>query len=209
MDVSAPILVSGFEPFGGETVNASWEAVRLLPDEIDGHPVKKLLLPVEFGRSGDVLEEAICAERPCVAIAVGEAGGHTHLTVERVAVNLMRARIPDNAGFQPDGISIVPGGPDAYLATLPVDACVEAAHKVGVPAQPSETAGLYVCNQALYRMLHAIACNHMHIKAGFIHVPYLPCQVLEKPGKPFCPADISAAGIVAAIRETLCFRVVR
>ena len=204
MGAAAPILVSGFEPFGGEVVNASWEAVKLLPDEMDDHPVQKLLLPVEFGRSGDLIEEAAAELRPSVVIAVGEAGGRAHLSVERVAVNLMRARIADNAGFQPDGEAIIPEGPDAYLATLPVDACVAAARADGVPADASETAGLYVCNQLMYRILHAIACNNMHIRAGFIHVPHLPCQVLEKPGKPFCPADISARGIAAALRAALC-----
>ena len=200
----APLLVSGFEPFGGEQVNASWEAVSLLPELIDGHRVERLLLPVEFARAGELLFEEVCRLRPAAVLAVGEAGGRAHLTVERVAVNLMRGSIPDNAGLQPDGEPLVAAGPAAYLATIPVDACVAASRAAGVPAEPSESAGLYVCNSVLYKTLHYIAQGGLCIPAGFVHLPYLPQQVMQRRDSPFCPADLSARGLEACLRCILC-----
>ena len=200
--MDAPILVTGFEPFGGETINASWEAVRLLPDAIAGHEVIKLLLPVEFGRSGDLLVQEMTRVRPAVVVMVGEAGGRAHLTVERVAVNVMEGRIADNAGFAPTGEPVVPSGPDAYLSTLPVMACVEASRAAGMPAEPSETAGLYVCNQLMYRALHELAGKD-GVRAGFVHVPYTPTQVLERKGVAFCPSDLAAKGIAAVCEAAI------
>ncbi len=199
---SAPILVTGFEPFGGESLNASWEAVRLLPDRIAGRPVERMLLPVEFGHSGDLLCAAVERLAPAAVVMVGEAGGRAHLTVETVALNLMRARIPDNAGAAPQDEAIIAGGPDGCFATLAIDACVDAARAAGVPAERSASAGLYVCNQLMYRVLYALQGHHS-LPAGFVHVPYLPQQVLERPGVPFCPAEVSARGIEAICQETL------
>lgn len=200
----APVLITGFEPFGGETTNASWEAVSLLPASIAGHEVRRLLLPVEFGRSADLLLAEMGRLQPAAVIAVGEAGGRAHVTVERVAVNIMRGRIPDNAGYQASGEAVVEGGPAAYLATLPVDACVAAARSQGVPTDPSETAGLYVCNQLMYRMLHAISQASLDIQAGFVHVPHTARQVLDRAGIPFIPADYSARALVGIVEATLC-----
>jgi pyroglutamyl-peptidase len=200
----APVLVSGFEPFGGQTINASWEAVSLLPDTIASHPVRRLLLPVEFCRSADLLTDALLTCTPAAVIAVGEAQGRAELCVERVAVNVMAARIPDNAGFQPDGEPIVPGGPAEYVTQLPVDACVAAAQAAGVPARPSDSAGQYVCNQLMYRLLHHLACADLHIPAGFIHVPYMLQQVAERPELPAYSADDLARALAAAIAACLC-----
>ena len=200
----APILVTGFEPFGGQDVNASWEAVRLLPATIAGHPVERRLLPVEFARAGDLACALVEELRPAVTIAVGEAGGRAHLTVERVAVNLMKADMPDNAGFVPQGVPVIEGGPAAYLTGLPLDACVAAACEAGVPCDESDSAGLYVCNSVMYRLLHGMHESGAKIRAGFVHVPYLPTQVMGRKGTPFCPADLAAQGIAAIAAAALC-----
>ena len=204
MSAEGPILVTGFEPFGGETLNASWEAVRLLPDDISGHRVERLLLPVEFGRSGDILCEEVGRLHPAMVLAVGEAGGRAHVCVERVALNLMRARMADNVGCAPQGEPVVPGAPDAILSTLPVDACVEASRAAGVPTDASETAGLYVCNQLMFRLLHYVCGAGTQIPAGFVHVPYVAEQVLERRDTPFVPAELSARALVAIARAALC-----
>lgn len=204
MSGTAPILVTGFEPFGGETTNASWEAVKLLPEEVAGHKLVRMLLPVEFGRSGDMVCEQIEAIHPAAVIAVGEAGGRAHVSVERVAMNLMRASTPDNVGFQPEGEPVVAGGPDALLATLPVDDCVEAARTAGVPTDASETAGLYVCNQVMYRILNYLRQTGRGVPAGFVHVPHTPEQVLRRREEPFVPARYSARAIEAIVARALC-----
>lgn len=204
MAETTSVLVMGFEAFGGEELNASWEAIQLLPNVIEGHQVERLRLPVEFGRSGDLACEAVRALSPAAIIAVGEASGRAHLTIERIAVNIMSASIPDNAGIQPKGEPIIPDGPDAYLSTLPIDRCVESCRAAGVPAEPSQTAGLYVCNQVMYRLLHEQAVSHRNVPTGFVHVPNLPEQVLCRPGTPFSPADLSSRGIAAIIAACLC-----
>ncbi|MBQ9006825.1 MAG: pyroglutamyl-peptidase I [Atopobiaceae bacterium] len=204
MSAEGPSLVTGFEPFGGEAINASWEAVQLLPDSIEGSHVERRLLPVEFGRSGDVLCDELDRLSPTLVLAVGEAGGRAHVSVERVALNIMSARMPDNAGFAPQGEPVLAGAPDALLATLPVDACVDAARTAGVPTDASETAGLYVCNQLMYRLLYALRTAGKKAPAGFVHVPYVAEQVLERKETPFMPADYAARALVAIARAALC-----
>ena len=163
------LLITGFDPFGGELVNPAYEAVRLLPDVVAGIKLCKLEVPTEFVRSGAILRDALAA------------GGRAAITPERVAINLMDARIPDNAGFQPVDQPVVPGGPAAYFATLPVRRMVEAIEKAGLPAQISNTAGTYVCNCLLYTLLHTAAVEYPGMPGGFIHVPYALEQL---PGKP-------------------------
>ena len=197
------ILFTGFEPFGGEAINASWEAVSLLPVTIAGHEVEKLLLPVEFGRSGDLAVEAMRRLRPDCVVAVGEAGRRPDVTVERVAVNVESARIPDNAGASPQEEPVVAGGPDAYLSRLPLNNCVGAAKSAGVPASISNTAGLYVCNQLMYRILHEVAASGGSIPAGFVHVPLTPAQAVGKQGAASMDARIAARPLVA-IAEAAC-----
>ena len=183
-----PIIVTGFEPFGGEKSNASWEAVRLLPDEVCGREVIKLKLPVVFGASGDMVAGAMREATPAVVVSVGEAGGRTCLTPERVAVNRMDARIPDNDGARPQGEPIVCGGPDAYLATLPVADLASASCAAGVPAKVSDTAGLYVGIEA---------------RCGFVHVPYTPAQTVSRPDVACLPSDLASAGLAAMIEAAL------
>ncbi|CAN5182045.1 pyroglutamyl-peptidase I [soil metagenome] len=154
-------LLTGFEPFDGAAVNSSWEAVQRVPG------VVAAVLPVEFGRASAVLDALIEEHRPEVVIAVGLADGRTAITPERVAVNLQDARIPDNAGAQPREQPIDPDGPAAYFSGLPVRAIADAISAAGIPAQVSLSAGAFVCNSVMYRLLASAAVP----VAGFIHVP--------------------------------------
>ena len=194
------ILLTGFDPFGGETVNPAFEAVKLLPDTIAGAEIVKQEVPTEFIRAGEVLEAAIQANQPDVVICIGQAGGRSAITPEKVAINLMDARIPDNAGFQPVDQPVVPGGPAAYFATLPVRRMAEAIEKAGLPAQISNTAGTYVCNCLLYTLLHTAAVEYPGMPGGFIHVPYALEQLPGKPeGTPGLALQQIARGLSCAI----------
>lgn len=196
------ILVTGFEPFGGETINPSWEAVKQLPEEIDGYAIEKLELPVEFGRCAQITEATILAQNPAAVVCVGQAGGRTNVTPERIGINLKDARIPDNGGAQPKDEPIDPNGPDAYFATLPVTAMVQAMREAGVPAQVSLTAGAYVCNDLLYEVLHKLHRRNIDIPAGFVHVPFIPAQVLEK-NAPSLPLEQITAALLAGIQAVI------
>ena len=174
------ILITGFEPFDGETINPSWEAVKQLPDTVAGANLVKLRLPAAFTRSCDILEDAVQALRPDVVLCVGQAGGRASVTVERVAVNLADARIPDNDGWQPEDRLLEPGGPAAYFATLPVRDMVQRVRAGGIPCHISNTAGTFVCNAVLYCALHLAATEYPDLRAGFIHVPYCLEQAATK-----------------------------
>lgn len=169
------ILLTGFAPFAGDEVNPSWQAVRALQGEmIDGHRVVALELPTEFDDSLRVLRAAMQEARPRVAIAVGLAGGRSGISLERVAINVIDARIPDNAGAQPVDVPVVGGGPAAYFSTLPIKAALAALQQTGIDAHISQTAGTYVCNHVFYALMHAV--QGTDVRAGFVHVPYLPEQ---------------------------------
>ena len=148
------VLVTGFDPFGGEKVNPAYEAVKLLPDTIAGAEIIKIEIPTVFTRSAEVLEEAIQKYRPDVVLDVGQAGGRSCMTVEKVAINLKEARIPDNDGEQPFDEPIREDGETAYFSTLPVKAMVENMRAHGIPAHISYTAGTYVCNCIMYNALY-------------------------------------------------------
>ena len=201
------LLITGFDPFGGESANPAFEAMRLLPDEIVGFKLCKLEIPTEFIRSGVILKDALRAERPDAVLCVGQAGGRTAITPERVAINLMDARIPDNAGYQPVDTPIVPDGPTAYFSTLPVKAIVEQIQSAGLPAAVSNTAGTYVCNSLLYTLLHTAALEYPGLRGGFLHVPYAAEQLPGKPEGTFAMPlpDIARAltRAVEAISENL------
>ena len=158
------IVVTGFEPFGGASVNASWEAVKTLGG------VGKVRLPVSFARAGEAIRR-IVAMAPDAVICVGEAGGRSLISVERVAVNLMDARIPDNDGAQPADVPIDPTGPAARFAALPTRRIAERIRAAGIPAELSYTAGTYVCNGTFYALMDAIAAAGIPMLGGFIHVP--------------------------------------
>ena len=174
------ILVTGFDPFGGESVNPAYEAVKLLPDTIAGAEIVKLEIPTVFSKSGPAVEAGIQAHNPDVVINVGQAGGRACVTIERVGINLAEARIPDNAGEQPIDEPLQPDGPSAYFTTLPIKAMVKNVRDHGLPCHISYTAGTYVCNCVMYNVLHMAATKYPHIRAGFIHVPFATGQVVDK-----------------------------
>ncbi len=174
------VLVTGFTPFGGERTNPSWEIVKSLPDSLAGYRLEKLRVPTEFGKAIDVTTKAIDKLNPSIVLCFGQAGGRSHMSVERIAINVNDARIADNAHNQMIDEAIRADGSDAYFCTVPIKAMVAAMTKADVPADVSNTAGTFVCNHLIYGVLHHIAETKSGARAGFIHVPYLETQVLDK-----------------------------
>lgn len=170
------ILVTGFESFGGETINASLEAVRHLPSRIGTLEIVTAELPTSYARSHAALEAAIARARPDIVLCVGQAGDRAALCVERVAVNVQDADIADNDGAQPVDMPVVAGGPAAYLATLPVRSAVAALRAEALPAEVSMSAGTFVCNHVFYGLMHIAATRGHAFRGGFLHVPRLPQQ---------------------------------
>lgn len=171
------ILITGFEPFGGEKINPSWEAVSRLPDEINGYSVEKMLIPVEFGEAAKkviTVAEKIC---PDAILCVGQAGGRNAVTPELVAINLRHAAIPDNKGYQPIDEPVIKGADTAYFSTLPVRKMADAINSAGISSKISYSAGAYVCNDLLYILLSHFHDSNTNI--AFIHVPYIPEQNKE------------------------------
>ena len=189
------LLITGFDPFGGETVNPAWEAVSRLPDIIGGFRLTKLRIPTVFGDAARQVLAAAVHDAPDVILCVGQAGGRDAVTPERIAINCMDARIPDNAGNQPREMPVIPGGADGIFSTVPVSAMAEAVTAAGLTGRVSNTAGTFVCNDTLYRLLHHYA--HTPVRVGFIHVPHLPQQAKEK-GPSMSLEDI-IRGLSAAI----------
>jgi len=175
------ILVTGFDPFGGEKVNPSYEAVKLLPPTIAGAEIIKLEVPTIFSKCGSVVEQTIQQYQPDVVLNVGQAGRRSQVTVEKVAINFVDAKIPDNDGKKPSGVSVQDKGETAYFATIPINAMVENVIKHGLPCAVSYTAGSFVCNYLMYTVLYMIAQSYPNIRAGFIHVPLEAGQVIGKP----------------------------
>ncbi|WP_174508406.1 pyroglutamyl-peptidase I [Klebsiella oxytoca] len=199
----AGVLITGFEPFGGEAVNPSWEVVRQLDGvTIGGEPVVALQLPCVFGEALTVLNAALAAQQPRLTIAVGQAGGRVDITVERVAINVDDARIPDNKGQQPIDEPIVAGGPAAWFSSLPVKAIVAALREQGIPASVSQTAGTFVCNHVMYGLLDALQ-GKVGTKGGFIHIPYLPEQAAAHPGEASMAVGTVRAALETAIAVSL------
>ena len=198
------ILITGFEPFGGEEINPAYEAVKRLPDEIEGVQICKAEIPTAFLRSGERLAELIEEHQPETVLCIGQAGGRAAMTVERVAINLMEASIPDNAGNQPQDEPVRAEAPAAYFATIPVKAIVAAMREAGVPAHLSYTAGTYVCNSTMYELLDLCATKYPETKGGFIHVPYATEQVLTK-GATVASMEVTTItkGLEAAIRAVI------
>ncbi len=194
------MLITGFEPFGGDAVNPSMEAIRLLASHrVDGVRLAVAPLPVSARRIEPALREALKAHRPDVVISVGQAGGRSELSVERVAINVDDFRIPDNDGDQPVDGPVVPGGPAAYFSTLPIKAMVRRMRDAGVPAQVSQTAGTFLCNHVFYLVRHLAETAFPGMRAGFIHVPALPEQAARNPGQCSMALETIVAGLTAAI----------
>ena len=201
-------LLTGFEPFGGETMNPAYEAVKQLPDTIESAEgeieivIAKREIPVVFDEAARKVLEAIREEEPDVIVCVGQAGGRKGITPEKVAINLQDARIPDNNGFQPDDRPIREDGPAAWFTDLPVKAMVEAMKAEGIPAAVSYSAGTYVCNDVMYQLLDAL---HLDLEGsgmigGFIHVPFCTEQVKDKPGMPALELDMIVQGLLCCVK---------
>ena len=193
------ILVTAFDPFGGESINPAREAAAALPEQIGGARIVTLWIPTVFEKGAAMVTAAMDQLRPDAVVSLGQAGGRKAVTPERIAINLMDARIPDNEGQQPLEQIIEPGGPDGCFSTLPVAAMAEAIRKADLPGEVSNTAGTFVCNQVMYCTLRHAAKAMPDTKCGFIHVPYLPEQAEGKPGTPF----LSLAEIVKALTAAL------
>lgn len=194
------ILLSGFDAFGGETINPSWEAVRALHGRrVGGHLVVTRQLPTEFAASLRQLKAVMRELKPAIVLGVGQAGGRAQLSLERVAINLQDARMPDNAGAQPIDEPVIADAPAAYFSTLPLKAMLAALHDAGVPAEISHSAGTYVCNHIAYAMLH-LAAARTGTRAGFIHIPYLPAQAARLQGCASMAQTEVERGLLIALR---------
>ena len=193
------ILVTGFDPFGGEKVNPALEAVKSLPSEIHGAEIHWVEIPTVFYRSAEVLEAEIVRFQPDAVLCIGQAGGRASLTPERVAINQDDARIPDNQGNQPIDTPIRLDGQAAYFSTLPIKAMVQAIKEEGLPATVSNTAGTFVCNHLMYQALYLADKKFPNMRAGFMHIPYMTEQVINKPNTASMNLTDIVRGIEAAI----------
>jgi pyroglutamyl-peptidase len=201
------VLITGFEPFDGAAVNPAWEAVRrVAADAPAGLEVVTARLSCVFGTSLDELATAVREAKPELVVCVGQAGGRPDVTLERVAVNVDDARIPDNAGRCPVDEPVVAGGPAAYFSTLPIKACAAALHEAGLPASVSQTAGTYVCNHVFYGLMHLMATQHPEMRGGFVHVPFAPEQVADR-SVPSLPVETSAEALRVILRTAARIRV--
>ena len=193
------ILVTGFDPFGGEKVNPALEAVKSLPSVIHGAEIRWVEIPTVFYQSAEVLEAEIVRYQPDVVLCIGQAGGRASLTPERVAINQDDARIPDNQGNQPIDTPIRLDGQAAYFSTLPIKAMVQAIKEEGLPATVSNTAGTFVCNHLMYQALYLADKKFPNMRAGFMHIPYMTEQVINKPNT----ASMSLTDIVRGIQVAI------
>lgn len=197
------ILVTGFDPFGGEKINPALETIKRLPDTILGAQIIKLEIPTVVGKSLAKIKEAVEKENPDAVLSIGQAGGRSEITVERVGINIDDCRIPDNEGNQPIDEPVVKGGPAAYFVTVPIKAIVENIKVHNIPASISNTAGTFICNHVCYGVAHLAAqrtAAGKPMKSGFIHIPFLPEQAI---GKPALTPSMSLETIVSGITHAL------
>jgi pyroglutamyl-peptidase len=214
------VLLTGFEPFGGEKVNPSWLAVRRLQGRtLGGHRIVARRLPTAYKQSLEMLRRQLRRIQPALVICVGQAGGRAEVTPERVAINVDDSRVSDNAGWKPVDAAIIPGGPVAYWSTLPVKAIVRALRRRGVPAAVSSTAGTFVCNHVFYGLMHELAKNENTVRGGFVHLPFLPRQAArqsdwpepDSPGSrwakksvpPSLPLEVMVRALTVTVGESL------
>ena len=193
------ILVTGFDPFGGEPINPAIESVKRLPDNIAGAEIIKLEIPTVRKKSLEKIEKAINEHNPDVILSIGQAGGRFDISIERVGINLDDFRIPDNEGNQIIDEPIFPDGENSYFVKLPVKAMIQNVQKNNIPASVSYTAGTFVCNHVLYGVLYLIEKKYKGKKSGFIHIPFLPQQVVDKRNTPSMELNTIVKGLTAAI----------
>ncbi|WP_103105086.1 pyroglutamyl-peptidase I [Brevibacillus reuszeri] len=198
------VLVTGFDPFGGEPINPAWESVKELAKiESDQYKVEVRQIPTVFNKSIEHLYAAIEETKPDIVLCIGQAGGRGDLSIERVAINVNDARISDNEGNQPIDTPIVEHGPAAYWSTLPIKSMVHELQQQGIPASISQTAGTYVCNHVFYGLMHYVAENKAAIRGGFIHIPYLPEQAARQSGQPSMALETIVKGLRVAIEAVI------
>lgn len=201
MVVAVRILLTGFEPFGGESINPSWEAVRSLRGYRDA--VEVLELPCVFDLCLEQLARKVRAVAPDVILSVGQAGGRNAISLEKVAINLNEARIPDNLNCQPIGTPVVPGGPTAYFSRLPLKRLTARLRDHGIPAELSYTAGTFVCNHLFYGACHMAELLPQRPSVGFVHIPFLPQQAIRHPGSPSMALSLLTEGLAHICDELI------
>ncbi len=196
------IIVTGFDPFGGEKINPSIECVKALP-EVEGVELIRLELPTVFKESAKRLNQAINEVKPDEVLSVGQAGGRHGITMERIAINVDDARIPDNISQQPIDETIQTEGATAYFSTLPIKRIVKAIREAGISAEVSNSAGTFVCNHIMYQALFAAAKADKPFKAGFMHIPFIPEQTMDKPSLPLEESTKALQIAIETIRDYL------
>lgn len=197
------ILLTGFEPFGGEKINPSYEVIKGIKDNIDGAEIIKLEVPVVFYKSAEIVIKRIKEINPDYVIMLGQAGGRHEISIERVAINIDDASIPDNENNRPIDEAIDKEGLPAHFSTLPIKRIIKILRENGVPASLSNSAGTYVCNHLMYSILNYIYNNGLNIKAGFIHIPYIMEQVVNKPGTPSMTLEALIYGLETTIKAII------
>lgn len=197
------VLITGFDPFGGEKINPAWEAVKGIKNIIEGAKIIKLEIPTVFNKSIEKVKEAMELEKPDIVLCIGQAGGRYDMTVERVAINVDDARIEDNEKNQPIDIPVFEDGENAYFSNLPIKAMVEEIKGQGIPASISNSAGTFVCNHIMYGVLYHINKTYKNMRGGFIHVPFINEQVLDKKNQPYMPVEHITKALEAAIKAAV------
>ncbi|EEK72708.1 MULTISPECIES: pyroglutamyl-peptidase I [Bacillus cereus group] len=194
------VLLTGFDPFGGESINPAWEVAKSLHEKTIGeYKIISKQVPTVFHKSIQVLKAYIEELTPEMIICIGQAGGRPDITIERVAINIDDARIADNEGNQPVDMPVVEEGPNAYWSTLPMKAIVKKLREEGIPSSVSQTAGTFVCNHLFYGLMHELEKHDKKIKGGFVHIPFLPEQASNYPGQPSMSLSTISKGIELAI----------
>ncbi len=192
-------LLTGFAPFGGERTNPSWEVASWLDGkEIGGATIHTLELPVNCKRAAKMITDAIARAKPAAVLGLGQAGGRSSLSIERIAVNLADEHASRESGGGANAKPVVANGPDAYFARLPLAPMLQALGRAAIPAAMSLSAGIYVCNTVMYATLHALR-QRPQVPAGFIHLPYTTAQAARHDGAPSMSVDLMTAGIEIAL----------
>lgn len=198
--IELKVLLTGFKPFAGEKINPAMEVLEIMEDKIADTDIITTVIPTVFYKSIEKLEQTIKEYNPDIVICLGQAGSRYGISVERIAINVDDARIEDNEGNKPVDKKIYKDGKNAYFSNLPVKDIVREIKKAGLPASISNSAGTYVCNHLMYGLLYLIDKKYPDIKGGFIHIPYLPCQVVDKKDKPSMSLEDIKHGVEIGIK---------
>lgn len=199
------IMITAFDPFGDDTINPAQEVMNRLPDIYQTSQIIKVLMPTVFHKSASYIEEALKQHQPDYLLSIGQAGGRSAISIERVAINLDDARIPDNDNNRPIDVMIQQTGAPAYFSQLPIKAMLSKVNEKEIPAEISNSAGTFVCNHVMYQSLFLTNTKYFNTKAGFVHIPFLPSQVLNRPQYPSMSLDDMVVGILACIEAMILF----